>query len=130
VAAHNIPYAAQTAIHNWRDVTQKAEKAFAANGPSFINIMAPCHRGWRYPMEETIQLARLSFETCIWPLYEVENGEWRLTAKPKQKKPVEDFLKIQGRFRHLFQPENEGQIAHIQAFVDAEWEKLRKRCGE
>ncbi len=129
-AAHNIPYAAQTAIHNWRDVTKKAEKAFKVNGPSFINIMAPCHRGWRYPMEETIQMAKLAFETCLWPLYEVENGEWKLTAKPKEKKPVEEFMKSQGRFRHLFKPENKELLENIQANVDKEWEALLKRCGE
>ena len=129
-AAHNIPYTAQTAIHNWRDVTKKAEKAFKVNGPSFINIMAPCHRGWRYPMEETIQMAKLAFETCLWPLYEVENGEWKLTAKPKEKKPVEEFMKSQGRFRHLFKPENKEQLENIQANVDKEWETLLKRCGE
>ncbi len=130
VAAHNIPYAAQASIHNWRDVAQKAQKAFAVQGPSFINIMAPCHRGWRYPMERTVELAKLAFETCIWPLYEVEEGGWKLTAKPRQKKPVEEFLKTQGRFRHLFTPENEGQIQVIQDFVDREWETLLKRCGE
>ncbi len=130
IAAHNIPYVAQASIHNWKDITQKAQKAFASDGPAFINVIAPCHRGWRYPMGDTIKLARLAFETCFWPLYEVENGRWKLTAKPKEKKPVADFLKKQGRFRHLFQPGNEEQLENIQAFVDKEWDLLLKRCQE
>ena len=130
VAAHNIPYVAQASIHNYRDTVMKAQKAFAVNGPSFINIIAPCPRGWRFPGEKTVEMARLSFETCIWPLYEVVEGKWKLTAKPKVKKPIEDYIKLQGRFQHLFKPEFEDRLALIQSEVDEQWSKLLLRCGE
>ncbi len=130
VAAHNIPYVAQASISNWRDVVKKAQKAFAADGPSFINILAPCHRGWRYPMEETIELARLAVQTCVWPLYEIENGKWNLTTKPKEKKPVEEYLKPQGRFAHLFKDENREVLKSIQEYVDKDWERIKRLCGE
>ena len=130
VAAHNIPYVAQASIGNWRDVVKKAQKAFDADGPSFINILAPCHRGWRYPMEKTVDLARLAVQTCVWPLYEIENGEWKLTTKPKEKKPVEEYLKPQGRFAHLFKEDNQEVLKSIQEYVDKEWDRIKRLSGE
>jgi pyruvate ferredoxin oxidoreductase beta subunit len=129
-AAHNIPYVAQAAVHNWRDTVTKAQKAFAVDGPAFLNILSPCHRGWRYPMEKTIELSKMATEACIWPLYEVENGEWRLTGKVQNKQDLRGYLKVQGRFSHLFKPENEGVIEQMQVFVDQQWEALLARCGE
>lgn len=130
VAAHNIPYVAQASISHWRDVVRKAQKAFDTDGPSFINILAPCHRGWRYPMEKTVELAKLAVQTCVWPLYEVENGEWNLSTKVKNKKPVEEYLKLQGRFAHLFKEENKEVLQSIQEYVDKDWERILRLCGE
>ena len=130
VAAHGIPYVAQTIPSNWRDITTKAEKAFHADGPAFLNVLASCNRGWRHSPSETIQVLQLAVDCCIWPLYEVENGKYRLTYKPKEKKPVEEWLKTQGRFRHLFLPENRHLIDKFQEYVDQEWEKLLKKCEE
>ncbi len=129
-AAHNIPYVGQAAVHNWRDTFTKAGKALQAEGAAFLNILAPCHRGWRYPMEKTIEISKMATEVCIWPLYEVENGKWRLTYRVRNKKPVRDYLKMQGRFAHLFRPENEGVIEQLQEFTDRQWESLLERCGE
>jgi len=129
-AAHGVPYVAQASISHWRDLVQKAQKAFATDGPVFLNVLAPCHRGWRYPMEKTVEIARLAVQTCVWPLYEVENGEYRLTVKVNNKKPLDEWLKPQGRFKHLFKPENEKARQSFQEFVDKEWERLLKRCGE
>ena len=130
-AAHNIPYVAQASISNWRDLVKKSQKAFAADGPAFINVLAPCHRGWRYEMEQTVEVAKLAVQSCMWPLYEVENGKWNLTTKVKDKKPVEEYLKMQGRYAHLFKGEKHGEVLkRIQDHVDDEWEKLRVRCGE
>lgn len=129
-AAHNIPYVAQAAIHSWRDTVNKARKAFQADGSALLNILAPCHRGWRYPMEETVEISRLATETCIWPLYEVENGKWRLTHKVRQKRPLREYLEKQGRYSHLFRPENEASLEQLQAFTDRQWEQLLLRCGE
>lgn len=130
VASHNIPYVAQASIHNWRDLVKKAQKAFAADGPAFINVFTPCHRGWRFPMNKTIELARLAVHSCVWPLYEVENGKWKLNFNVKERPPVEEYLKLQGRFSHLFQPNNEHVLREIQEYVDQEWEKLLHLCEQ
>ena len=130
VTAHKIPYSAQTAPHNWKDLARKVKTALAADGPSFLNILSPCYRGWRFPMEEGIEICRLAADTCIWPLFEIENGNWKLNYKPKVKKPVLEYLKLQGRFRHLFREENKHIIGEIQAEVDKDWENLLKKCGE
>ncbi|EGR54241.1 hypothetical protein FVAG_03055, partial [Fusobacterium varium ATCC 27725] len=91
---------------------------------------APCPRGWRYEGEDLMEMCKLAVETCYWPLFEVINGEWKLSYRPKVKLPVEEFLKKQGRFKHLFKPENRHIIDRIQKDVDLKWERLLKRCGE
>jgi pyruvate ferredoxin oxidoreductase beta subunit len=128
ITAHHIPYVAQTSIHNWRDVVSKVQKAVSVNGPAFINVLAPCHRGWRYPMEKTVGIAELATETCFWPLYEVENGKYTINYKPKDKKPVEEWLKQQRRFEHLFKDENREIIGRLQDYVDERWNELLKRA--
>lgn len=131
VAAHNIPYVAQGTIGHWRDLVKKSQKAFAAEGPAFLNVLAMCHRGWRHNQEDTIAISKLAMDTCFWPLYEVENGEYRLTYKPKEKLPIEEWLKSQGRFKHLFKPRKQSDVIEsIQQAVDRRWEKIRKLCGE
>jgi len=130
VAAHGIPYVAQASPAFWKDLVKKSTKAFDIEGPAFLNVIAPCPRGWRHPSGQTLQIAKLAVETCFWPLYEVENGEWKLTYKPKEKKPLVEWLKTQGRFKHLFKPENEHLLEELQEKVDKDWEKLLKLCGE
>jgi len=129
IAAHNVPYAAQASVSHWRDLTAKAEKAFAVEGPAFLNILSPCPRGWRTKPEDTIGIAKLAVQTCFWPLYEVEDGEWRITQKVANKKPIEEFLAPQGRFKHLFKPENAELLAAVQAEVDRYWDALQRRVG-
>lgn len=129
-AAHDIPYAAQASPHNWRDLMRKVRKAVAADGPSFLNVLSSCNRGWRHPTDIAIEISRLAAETCYWPLYEVEDGEWKLTYRPKKKLPIEEFLQPQGRFRHLFREENKHVLEQLQAQVDRKWRQLLKRCGE
>ena len=128
IAAHHIPYVAQASPSNWRDLMEKARKAAAANGPSFLNVLADCNRGWRHGTDTTIDVMRLAVETCYWPLYEVDQGVWKLNYRPKEKKPVEEWLKTQGRFSHLFQPQFRHVVDEIQARVDEEWAALVKRC--
>ncbi|MEW6407358.1 MAG: thiamine pyrophosphate-dependent enzyme [Patescibacteria group bacterium] len=130
VAAHNIPYVAQTAVSAWQDLYEKAKKAFAIRGPAFINILAPCTLGWKFPPNMGVEISRLAVETCFWPLYEVENGKYKLNYQPKNPRPVTDFLKLQGRFKHLFSshPRNKKILQEIQEKVDLEWEKLLKKC--
>lgn len=129
IAAHNIPYAAQTTfIGNFKDLHEKAKKAIYTKGACFLNVLAPCPRGWRYEAEDLAEICQLAVDTCVWPLYEIENGVWKLTYEPKRKLPVEEFLVKQGRFKHMFQPGNEWMIKSTQEYIDEQWEKLRKRC--
>ena len=125
-AAHRIPYAAQATAHNTLDLFNKAKKAFAADGPSFIAALQPCTTNWKYDTALTMAYSKLAVETNFWPLYEVENGKVHINYKPKERKPIEEFLKGQGRFRHLFKPENKHVIEEMQKMIDEEWERLLK----
>ncbi len=129
MAAHNIPYAAQASPAHWKDLMTKVRKALDVDGPAFLNVIAPCNRGWRTATNNAIDLCRKAVDTCYWPLYEIENGETKITYTPKEKKPLVEFLKPQGRFKHLFRPENEGLLQQFQAYVDHEWERLRNDAG-
>lgn len=129
MAAHNIPYVAQTTfLNDFRDLHEKAHKAIYTEGPCFLNVLAPCPRGWRYEAEDLAEICRLAVDTCVWPLYEIEAGEWRLTYEPRRKLPVEEFLSKQGRFRHMFRKGNEWMILKTQEYVDEQWEKLLDKC--
>jgi len=129
MVAHGIPYAAQTTfIGNFKDIAEKAHKAIYTPGAAFLNVMAPCPRGWRYPSEKLMEITKLAVETCVWPLYEVIEGKYILSYKPKNKLPVEEYLKAQGRFAHMFKPGNEWMIEQTQKEVDRNWEELLKLC--
>jgi pyruvate ferredoxin oxidoreductase beta subunit len=130
MAAHNIPYVAQASPTQWKDLMTKTRKAVNCGGASFMNIISSCNRGWRHGTEETIELMQLAVDTCYWPLYEVEYGEWRLSYRPKERLPVIRWLERQGRFRHIFRPENEPMIEKMQTEVDLRWERLLSLCGE
>ena len=127
VAAHNIPYAAQASISNWNDLVRKATKAIDIDGPTFLNVMAPCPRGWRCGFDQTVEMARLAVETNYWPLFEVENGIWTMKENKKQK-PIEEFLKPQGRFKHMFKPGNEHLVEEFQTNVDRHYTYIKARC--
>jgi pyruvate ferredoxin oxidoreductase beta subunit len=126
MAAHNIPYAAQASPARWQDLFTKAQKAFQVEGPAFLNVMCNCPTEWKYEASQGIRLAQLALDTCAWPLYEVENGKYKINYKPKEKKLVLEWLKPQGRFRHLFKEENAWVLEAIQKEVDEEWEELNK----
>ncbi len=130
MAAHNIPYVAQAAPSHWKDLMTKTRKAVDCGGAAFMNVLSSCNRGWRHATDETIEITELAVDTCYWPLFEVVNGEWRLSYKPKEKLPVVEWLKRQGRFRHLFQPQNQHIIDDMQQEVDERWERLLRLCGE
>jgi pyruvate ferredoxin oxidoreductase beta subunit len=126
---HDIPYAAQTTfVQNFKDLHIKAEKAIYTKGAAFLNIMAPCPRGWRYNTPDIMDICNLAVETCYWPLFEVVEGEYHLSYEPKKKLPIEDFLRPQGRFKHLFKKENEHLLEEFQKEVDKRWEFLLKKC--
>ena len=124
MAAHDIPYVAQAAPHNYRDLMRKVKKAVAADGPTVLNVLAPCPRGWRHASDQTMAISKLAADTCYWPLWEVDHGIVVVTYKPRKKLPVADWFRTQGRFRHLFRPANEWILEEIQEKVDEEWERL------
>jgi pyruvate ferredoxin oxidoreductase beta subunit len=133
IIAHDLPYAAQASPHNWKDLIEKSKKGIDTPGPAFINVISPCPRGWRHDGSQTIAMSKLAVETCVWPLYEYENGEWRLTGESlriaegsREKKPVSDWLSSQGRFKHLMKGKFTGVADEIQANVDKKWEQLKK----
>lgn len=131
MAAHNIPYVAQSTLTaNFKDLYEKSEKAIYKNGPAFLNVLAPCPRGWRYNTPDLLEICKLATDTCMWPLFEVEDGVWKLNYKPKKKLPIIEYLKPQGRFKHLFTDENRPLIDEIQEHIDKKWEELLKKCGE
>ena len=130
IAAHNVPYVAQTTfINNFKDISEKAHKAIYTPGAAFLNVMAPCPRGWRYDTPDLMKICKLAVETCVWPLFEYENGKWTLNYQPKNKLPVEEYLKPQGRFKHMFAKGNEWMIEAYQAEVDRKWEELLALCN-
>ena len=125
MVGHHIPYVAQTLGYmNFKDLYEKAEKAIYTEGPAFLNVMAPCPRGWGYPTDMLMQINKLAVETCYWPLYEVIDGKYKINYKPAKKLPIEEFLKPQKRFRHMFLPGNEWMIEEFQKEVDARWQEL------
>jgi pyruvate ferredoxin oxidoreductase beta subunit len=126
MAAHNMPYVAQASPAKWLDLYNKAEKAFKAEGPAFLNVMCICPTEWKYDTAIGIKLAQLALDTCVWPVYEVEKGKYKINFKPKEKKPVLEWLKPQGRFRHLFKESNAWMLEAIQKDVDKEWAELLK----
>ena len=117
VAAHNIPYVAQTTLHNPLDVITKVKKAVETKGPAFVNILAPCNLFWKIEAEDQVKICRLAADSRFWPIYEVENGKYKLSYNPKNKIPLVDFLKEQGRYSHLFKKVNDCSsiIAQAQA---------------
>jgi pyruvate ferredoxin oxidoreductase beta subunit len=132
MAAHNIPYVAQASISDWKDLAAKSEKAFAVEGPAFLNVFSPCPRGWRIPYDATVEIARSAISSAFWPLFEIEEGTWRYTKRSvtrENRKPIEEFLKPQGRFKHLFKEGNEELLAQVQSEVDWNFEYVLKRCG-
>jgi len=128
--AHGLRYVAQASPHDPRDLVRKAAKALSVDGATFLNVISPCPRGWRSDGAESIDLAREAVNTCYWPLFEYEDGEYRLTYRPQHKLPLIPWLKRQGRFAHLFKPGNEATLDAIEAYVSNEWERLLAKCGE
>jgi len=130
VVAHNVDFAAQASPHNWSDLAKKAHKAINTEGPSFLNVISSCPLGWYTKPEDSIELEKLAVETCFWPLYEVDHGVLKVSYKPKDKRPITDWLKPQGRFKHLFKPGGEGIIEEIQRQVDTDWDRILEFDGK
>lgn len=128
IAAHNIPYVAQAAISHHIDLIAKVEKALSKEGPSFINVMAPCRLIWATPPEETVEVTRHAVECNFWSLYEVDEGEWRLTYRPRVEKSFREWLARQGRFKHLFRGDHEDILKELEEEVAERWRRLKELC--
>lgn len=136
MVAHDMPYVATASPYYWKDLIMKARKGIEVNGPAFLHVLAPCPRGWRSESSKSIELSKLAVETCIFPLWEAVNGEYQLSTPskvialaPQKKKPMKEYLQVQGRFRHLFVPKYEKILEEIQRRTDAKWNRLLKKCG-
>jgi len=133
VKAHNIKYLAQANVAYPHDLAMKAKKAFETKGPSFLLVLQPCTNLWKFPTSMYVRMGKLATETNFWPLYEIEDGKYKINLDPsasgKKPKPIEEFLKGQGRFKHLFEAKNNKIIKEIQKTVDSNWKKLKLIAG-
>jgi len=133
--AHDMEYVATASPYYWKDMLTKVRKGLEVNGPAFLHIFAPCPRGWRCEPGKTIEYSKLAVESCVFPIWEAVNGKRELSTPsklialaPQKKKPVKDYLAGQGRFRHLFTPQNKHILDEIQRFTDERWERLLQKC--
>lgn len=118
IAAHGSPYIATASVSYAPDMMKKVKKAAETKGPTYVHVHAPCCTGWKFEGSKTIEVGKLAVETALWPLYEMENGIVTNVRKLKNRKPVEEYLKVQGRFKHLFTMEAGDEIKKIQAIAD------------
>ena len=121
--AHNIPYVATACPSYPFDLMEKVEKGLAVKGPAYIHIFSVCPTGWRCPADLTIRIGRLAVETGVFPLYEVENGSYKLSLDLPRLRPVTDYMKLQGRFRHL----TPDIIDKIQHTISEKYEELKEK---
>jgi pyruvate ferredoxin oxidoreductase beta subunit len=130
VAAHDIPYVAQTTLHNSTDIIAKVRRAVETPGPAFVNILVPCPLFWKINPADQVKICRLAADSRFWPVYEVENGRYRLSYDPKSPVPIGDFLRLQGRYAHIFKhgEERSDLLESAQTDIDAEWERLKRKC--
>jgi pyruvate ferredoxin oxidoreductase beta subunit len=124
--AHDIPYVATACPSYPFDLIAKVEKGAAIQGPAYIHILSVCPTGWRCTTDLTIRVGRLAVETGMFPLYEVENGTYKLSVDFPKLRPMADYMKLQGRFRHL----SEETVKQIQYRVEKEYAKLKERAHE
>jgi pyruvate ferredoxin oxidoreductase beta subunit len=129
-AAHNIPYVATANPSYPFDLAEKIERAKKTNGPSYIHMYACCPTGWRMAPDLAVEIGRLAVETGVAPLYEVVNGRYRITVPTPQLRPLVDYLKPQGRFRHLLSEDNKDQVAAIEQRLHAEYATLERRAAQ
>ena len=128
MAAHRIPYVATACPSYPTDFVTKLRKAKEIKGTKYIHILAPCPTGWRYDTSKTVELGRLAVQTGLWALFEIEHGKFKLSPPSDRlidkakRKPVQEYLALQGRFRNL----TEEDIERIQKWVDEDWEQYRK----
>jgi len=137
MVAHRIPYVATGTPAHWLDFMKKVRKGIEVNGPAFIHALSSCDRGWRHETDVTIEISRRAVDTCYFPLWEYtpETGyvltdrSLAIARNPKLKQPIEKYLELQGRYRHLLKPENKHLLKELQEYVDAMWQDLLNRAS-
>ncbi len=128
MAAHGSPYVAQVSPSKWKDMVKKIQRGLNTEGPTFINAVSACTTEWKFAPEDTIAVTDLATDSLVFPLYEIIDGkELNITYRPKTVIPVKDYLAAQGRFKHLFKPENKHILDGWQKRVDDNWEYLQRR---
>ena len=136
MVAHRMPYVATATPAHWADAVRKFRKGLETEGPKFIHVLTPCTRGWRFAESKSIEICKRAVDTCYFPLWEYIIGKGyfltdrslQIARNPKLKQPVEKFIELQGRFRHLLRPENRELLKKLQEYVDAVWEDLVNRA--
>ena len=123
----NMPYVAQASVSQPARLHAQGGARLEIEGPSFINILRLCQRGWGCKPEDSIELARLAVETRWWPLYEVDHGRWKVNHRPKAVAPVADWFKVQTRFKHLAVGDQDGILAWHQEQVEKAWTELLEK---
>ncbi len=120
VASHHIPYAATASVAYPSDLRKKVRRALAIEGPTFLQIHAPCPLGWGHEGDQSIAIARMAVESGLYPLIELERGDLTGVMPIRKQVPAADYLKAQQRFRHLFAKELRAQeeLEHLQALAD------------
>ncbi len=119
ILAHNVPYVATASVGYPQDMLKKVEKAKNMKGFRFLQIYSSCPTGWRHPTDITVEIANKAVESGMWTLFEAVDGRMEITHRPKERIPVQDYLKLQGRFRHM----SEEQIRILQNWVDKKWDR-------
>jgi pyruvate ferredoxin oxidoreductase beta subunit len=127
--AHGVRYAATLNPAYPVDMFNKIAKAASIEGPTVLHYFTPCPTGWRADPAKSIEIARLAVLTRVWPLYEYEDGVYRINVLVKSPRPIEDYLKLQGRFAHLLQPENRWMLEQLKRDVEENWNRLLKLAG-
>lgn len=128
-ASHNVPFVGQASASHWHDLSRKVEQAVNAHGPAFLNVLSDCPLGWGHEPRLFKPVLDLAVETRIWPLYEVVDGDYRITYRPKEHVPVGEWFALQKRFSHLHGPAGEELVEKIQAQVDRDWARLERRAA-
>ncbi len=128
--AHGIPYVATASVHDLHDLEYKVEKAMGFHGARYVEIFVPCPLGWGSEPGDTIKVGRLAVECGMFPLIEAEDGELTSVTKIRRRKPVDEYLKLQRRFAHVFKPENASQLEALQAIADRNIRKFDLLAAE
>jgi pyruvate ferredoxin oxidoreductase beta subunit len=127
---HHVPYVAQAAANHWDDLSRKVERAVAADGPAFLNVLTDCPVGWGHEPRLLPQVLDAAVDSLYWPLYEVVDGHYRLTYSPQKIVDIEEWLRPQKRFAHLLRPENGELVDEIRSQIERDWLALLELCDD